>query len=172
MTETQLDQSAVQTVPGRGLAWLSRQFALVGGLIMLALAAMTVVSIIGRSTIGVSVEGDYELVELGLAAAVFLFLPECYLSQGHVVVDLFTAHCKQRTIDFLDGITDLLFAVVAATLAWRLSLAGLESREYWEQTMILGMPLWWVYAVGAVCMTLMVLCALDQLYLRIRRWGK
>lgn len=172
MIEKQLDQSTVQTVPGKGLAWLSRQFALVGGLIMLALAAMTVVSIIGRSTIGISIEGDYELVELGLAAAVFLFLPECYLSQGHVVVDLFTAHCSKRTIGILDGIADLLFFVIAATLAWRLCLAGFESRDYWEQTMILGMPLWWVYAVGTVCMALMALCALDQLYLRIRRWGK
>ncbi len=172
MIEKQLDQSAVQTVPGKGLAWLSRQFALAGGLIMLALATMTVVSIIGRTTIGVSIEGDYELVELGLAAAVFLFLPECYLSQGHVVVDLFTAHCRERTIFILDSIADLLFFVVAATLAWRLTLAGIESREYWEQTMILRMPLWWVYAVGVVSMTLMALCALDQLYLRIRRWGK
>lgn len=172
MTETQLDQSTVQTVPGKGLAWLSRQFALAGGLIMLALATMTVVSIVGRSTIGVSVEGDYELVELGLAAAVFLFLPECYLNQGHVVVDLFTARCSERTIDFLDGVADFLFFAVATVLVWRLSLAGIESRDYWEQTMILGMPLWWVYAVGTVCMGLLALCALNQLYLRIRGWRK
>lgn len=157
------NQSVGQDQVGRGLAWVSRQFALVGGLIMLALATMTVVSIIGRATIGVSVEGDYELVELGLAAAVFLFLPECYLKQGHVVVDLFTAGCKPATLRKLDKITDLLFLIVSVVLAWRLTISGFESRDYFEQTMILSMPMWWVYAVGVVCMGLTALCSLHKL---------
>lgn len=171
MSAHNLDQSACQDRFGKGLAWLSRQFALVGGLIMLALATMTVVSIIGRSTIGVSVEGDYELVELGLAAAVFLFLPECYLKQGHVVVDLFTAGCKPSTLWVLDKISDLLFLIVAAVLVWRMSLSGLESRDYFEQTMILSMPLWWVYAVGVVCCSLLALCSLHKLF-TVRRPSK
>ncbi|SEF59369.1 TRAP transporter small permease [Marinobacterium lutimaris] len=158
------NQSAGQDKVGRGLAWVSRQFALVGGLIMLALATMTVVSIVGRATIGVSVEGDYELVELGLAAAVFLFLPECYLKQGHVVVDLFTAGCKPSTLRLLDKISDLLFLVVAVVLTWRLTVSGLESRDFFEQTMILSMPMWWVYAVGVLCMVLMGLCSLHKLF--------
>ncbi len=158
-----LNQSAEQDKIGRGLAWVSRQFALAGGLIMLALATMTVVSIVGRATIGVSVEGDYELVELGLAAAVFLFLPECYLQQGHVVVDLFTAACKPSTLRVLDKIADLLFLIVSVVLAWRLTVSGFESRDYFEQTMILSMPMWWVYAVGVVCMGLMGLCSLYKL---------
>jgi TRAP-type C4-dicarboxylate transport system permease small subunit len=164
MSNTVIDQSDYRTPVGRGLSWLSRQFALAGGLIMLALATMTVVSIIGRSTIGVAVEGDYELVELGLAAAVFLFLPECYLRQGHVVVDLFTAACRPSTLRVLEMISDLLFALVSFVLVWRLWIAGLESREYFEQTMILGMPLWWVFAVGVVTMALTGVCAMNNLY--------
>ncbi|TCK02725.1 TRAP transporter small permease [Marinobacterium mangrovicola] len=163
------NQSAGQDAVGRGLAWVSRQFALVGGLIMLALATMTVVSIIGRATIGVSVEGDYELVELGLAAAVFLFLPECYLKQGHVVVDLFTAGCKPSTLRILDKVADVLFLIVAVVLAWRLTVSGFESRDYFEQTMILSMPMWWVYAVGVICMVLMGLCSLHKL---VFFWGQ
>ncbi|WP_432695974.1 TRAP transporter small permease [Marinobacterium sp. YM272] len=163
MSSNTPNQSAGQDRIGRGLAWVSRQFALVGGLIMLALATMTVVSIVGRATIGVSVEGDYELVELGLAAAVFLFLPECYLRQGHVVVDLFTAGCKPSTLRVLDKIADVLFLIVSVVLVWRMSLSGLESRDYFEQTMILSMPLWWVYAVGVVCTGLMALCSLHKL---------
>ena len=77
-------QTVYQTRIGSGLAWVSRQCALAGGVIMLLLATMTVVSIAGRSLFGVAVEGDYELVEVGLALAVFLFLPECYLREGHM----------------------------------------------------------------------------------------
>ncbi|MAZ06110.1 MAG: hypothetical protein CME81_06865 [Halomonas sp.] len=173
MSEAQLDQStAPSAVVSKGLAWLSRQFALAGGLIMMALAIMQVVSIIGRSAAGMAVQGDYELVEMGLAMAVFLFLPECYLRQGHVVVDLFTAHCRQSTIRFLEGVGDLLFLVVSAVLVWRLTLAGIESRDYWEQSMILGLPHWWMYAIGVVCCAVMAMCAMDQLYLRARRLFK
>ncbi|KEA63659.1 TRAP dicarboxylate transporter, DctQ subunit, unknown substrate 3 [Marinobacterium lacunae] len=132
---------------------------------MLALAVMTVVSIIGRSTIGVSVEGDYELVEAGLGIAVFLFLPECYVKQGHVVVDLFTAHCQMVTIRRLEMISDLLFTLVSAVLIWRISLAGMEAYEYMEQSMILELPLWWVFAVGVVSMSLLGLCSLNNLFI-------
>ena len=59
-----------------GLKRVSMSFALLGGLIMLCLAIITVASIIGRTFFGQSVEGDYELTEVGLAMAVFLFLPE------------------------------------------------------------------------------------------------
>ncbi|MBS99128.1 MAG: hypothetical protein CMI01_10675 [Oceanospirillaceae bacterium] len=162
---TALDQSACQTAVGRGLAWVSRQFALLGGLIMLALATMTVVSVLGRSTVGWSVEGDYELVEVGLAISVFLFLPECYLKKGHVVVDLFTSACKPGTLRVLDMVGDLLFAIVAGVLVWRLTVSGFESHDYFEQTMILGLPMWWAFAVGVVCMALMLLLSLNNLYM-------
>ncbi|WP_246590141.1 TRAP transporter small permease [Marinobacterium ramblicola] len=136
---------------------------------MLALAFMTVVSIIGRSTIGVSVEGDYELVEAGLGIAVFLFLPECYVKQGHVVVDLFTAHCRLVTIRRLEAISDLLFTLVAVVLVWRMSLSGLEAYDYMEQSMILELPLWWVYAVGILSLVVMGLCSLNNLYIYLFR---
>ncbi|GGB97214.1 hypothetical protein GCM10011352_24190 [Marinobacterium zhoushanense] len=136
---------------------------------MLALAFMTVVSIVGRSTMGAAVEGDYELVEIGLGIAVFLFLPECYLKQGHVVVDLFTAHCRLVTIRRLEALSDLLFALVSAVLVWRMSLSGMEAYDYMEQSMILELPLWWVFAVGIVSLILMGLCSLHNLYIYLFR---
>lgn len=169
MSDVQLDQSAITGSVGRGLAWLSRQFALAGGFIMLALATMTVVSVVGRSTAGVAVEGDYELVELGLAVAVFLFLPECYLKRGHIVVDLFTSGFQKQTIRLLDSFSDLLFLVVAGVLTWRLSIAGYESFDYREQTMILELPQWWVFVVGVFSTTLMAFCAAHRLVQFVRR---
>lgn len=169
MSDVRLDQSAITGSVGKGLAWLSRQFALAGGFIMLALATMTVVSVIGRSTAGIAVEGDYELVELGLAVAIFLFLPECYLKKGHVVVDLFTSGWQEQSIRLLDSISDLLFLIVACVLAWRLSVSGYESFDYREQTMILELPQWWVFAVGVLSVTLMGFCAAYRLYQFVRR---
>ena len=146
-----------------GLKRVSMSFALLGGLIMLCLAITTVASIIGRTFFGQSVEGDYELTEVGLAMAVFLFLPECYLRKGHIIVDLFTAHCRPKTLHLLDQLGHLIFTFVSAAFAYRMVLSGLESKDYYEQTMILELPMWWVYVVGVICFSVCTLCGLQRL---------
>ena len=143
-------------------AWISSQMAILGGIIMLLLAIMTVVSIIGRAAFGVAVEGDYELVEAGLGIAVFLFLPECHLHKGHVVVDIFTGHCSEAVQEKLEGLGEILFVVASVVLAWRLTIAGFEAYEYLEQSMILEIPLWIVYVPGVISMVLVAINALDR----------
>jgi TRAP-type C4-dicarboxylate transport system permease small subunit len=74
---------------GRALHICSFILVLVGGLLMSALTVMTVVSVTGRKLFNAPIQGDYELVTMGTAIAVFLFLPYCHLQRGDVVVDLF-----------------------------------------------------------------------------------
>ena len=143
-------------------------FALTGGFIMLMLAIVTVASIIGRSTIGQSIVGDYEITEMGLGMAIFLFLPKCYQQKGHVVVDLFTAHCKPSTIRTLGIISDLVFTAVSFTFAYQMTLSGFEAKEYLEQSMLLALPTWWTFTVGVICMLLCGFCGLNRLYTTLR----
>lgn len=157
-----MKQSVVDVV-GVGLKRIAHSLALLGGLIMLSLAIITVASIIGRTFFGQSVEGDYELTEIGLAMSVFLFLPECYLRKGHIVVDLFTANCRPKTIYLLDQLGNLIFTLVSLAFSYRMVLSGIESKEYYEQTMILELPVWWVYVVGVICFSLCALCGINRL---------
>ncbi|UTV98365.1 TRAP transporter small permease [Marinomonas rhizomae] len=142
--------------------------ALTGGFIMLVVAAVTVASIIGRTTIGQSIEGDYEITEMGLAMAIFLFLPTCYIRKGHVIVDLFTANCKPNTLLTLGIISDLVFTLVSFTFAYRMTLSGFEAKEYLEQSMLLELPTWWTFIVGVIAMTLCGLCGLYRLSATLR----
>jgi TRAP-type C4-dicarboxylate transport system permease small subunit len=66
-------------------------FALVGGAVLVLVAAVTVVSVGGRWLLSTPVLGDVELVQLGTAAALALFLPYCQLHGSHLIVDIFTA---------------------------------------------------------------------------------
>ncbi|MBJ7538572.1 TRAP transporter small permease [Marinomonas transparens] len=150
------------------LGRLSNIFALTGGFIMLILAAVTVASIIGRTTMGQSIEGDYEITEMGLAMAVFLFLPECYLRKGHVIVDLFTSACKPSTLHTLEVISNIIFTLVSFTFAYRMSLSGFEAYDYLEQSMLLELPTWWTFIVGVICMSLCGLCGLYRLFTTFR----
>lgn len=134
----------------------ARWSALVGGLVLCALTILIVASVSGRALIGLGlgpVPGDFELVEMGTALAVFLFLPWCYLRGGHATVDLLYMHLPRWLQRTVVSLSDLLMLAVWLVLTWRLWEGMLEKRQYLETTFILQMPIWWGYAlcvVGAV----------------------
>ena len=141
---------ANHTALPKRLSWLSRKLALAGGFILIALALMTFSSIVGRALFNSPINGDYEIVELGLAIAVFCFLPECHLQKGHVVVDVFTTSAKQRTLAILSAATELLFVICAFVFVWRLTIGTLDAWDYADQTMVLALPYWVVYLIGVL----------------------
>lgn len=142
-------------VPG-WLAALCRFFAAIGGLVILAMMLMTVTSIIKRSVLGAPIPGDFELVEIGSAIAIFCFLPWCQVSGGNVLVDFFTMKASPGTNHLLEAAGDLVYLLIAALLTWRLFHGGTEMREYGEQTMVLRIPLWWSFPVILPAMLLLV----------------
>lgn len=154
-TEPPEQQALPVPVPG-WLAALCRVFAAIGGLVVLAMMLMTVVSVVRRSVLGAPVPGDFELVELGSAVAIFCFLPWCQVSGGNVVVDFFTSRASPRSNHLLSALGDLLYLLIAALLAWRLFHGGAEMRQYGEQTMVLRIPLWWAFPVVMPAMALLV----------------
>lgn len=127
---------------GRALRRASEVFALAGGAVLLAVMTLTVVSVTGRTFFGSPVLGDFELVEVGCAVAIFAFLPYCQMSGGNVVVDIFMRGLGETSRRRLDALHSLVFALIAALFAWRLSLGGAELFAWGETTMILGLPMW------------------------------
>jgi TRAP-type C4-dicarboxylate transport system permease small subunit len=128
----------------RILAWF-------GGLVLVALALMSVASIAGRALSGLGlgpVPGDFELVEAGTALAVFCFLPWCHLRHGHATVDLLWGAYPLAMRRVLELLSDALMLVVWVLLVWRMGVAMLDYREYGESTFILQMPVWWGYAAS------------------------
>ncbi|MGH6902063.1 MAG: TRAP transporter small permease subunit, partial [Geminicoccaceae bacterium] len=82
---------------GRALHLTATAVALIGGAILFALTLLTVVSVAGRAVFSAPIPGDFELVEVGMAVAIFAFLPYCQIVRGNVIVDLFTAKASPRT---------------------------------------------------------------------------
>ena len=97
--------------------------ALLAGALMLGLALMSVVSILGRWFAGPfggpdgipwlgAIRGDYEIMEMGAAVAIFGFLPYCQMRYTHVTIDLFIYRTSVRTHAFLSFLAAFLFALV------------------------------------------------------------
>lgn len=134
-----------------------------GGLMLTAISLMTVVSIIGRELIpfGLApIPGDYELVEVGCAVAVFSFLPYCHRYRGHMTVDLLISPLPKVAFNTTTVIGDITIAVFSVLIASRLWLGVSEKMSYNESTMILEMPVWYGYALAMVGATLFAIVAL------------
>lgn len=145
---------------GRALLQGAKGLAVAGGFVLAAVAVVTTLSILGRTVAASPVPGDFELVEIGTALAVFAFLPYCQMVRGNVVVDLFTSRAPARVKALLDLAGNLAFTLVAGILTWRMALGGAELRAYAETTMVLRIPVWWGIAAAVPCLGfLTVTCA-------------
>lgn len=142
------------TVPG-WLNLLCRLFAGIGGITLLAMMMLTVLSVLQRTVLGKPIPGDFELVEMGSAIAIFCFLPWCQVSSGNVLVDFFTQKTSAATNHLLEAVGDLLYLLIAALLLWRLWYGGFEMYEYGEQSMVLRLPIWISFIVILPAMALL-----------------
>lgn len=130
----------------RVLSAASVALALLGAAVLAAIAGLTVASILGRWLFDQPIAGDVELVQLGTAAAIALFLPYCQLHGSHLVVDVFTARAGAAVNRSLDRIAHLAAAAVLALLAVRAAAGVADLARAQETSMVLGIPLWWPYA--------------------------
>lgn len=157
----------------RSLAFgAAKAMALLGGLLLIVLILVTCLSILGRmlNTIGNSwfvennlafiaetlqgfapINGDFELVEMGIALAIFLFLPWCQLNRRHAAVDVFSVRALSKRFNvFLLFVWETLLVVVLGLITIRL-YAGMGDRiAYNETTFLLQWPVWWAYAACLV----------------------
>tara|TARA_B100001741_G_C16466879_1_gene557977 strand:- start:509 stop:1048 length:540 start_codon:yes stop_codon:yes gene_type:complete len=127
---------------GRFLLLIVTYLAICGGVILLIIVLVNFFSIAGRVLFGKPLTGDFELVEMGCAVAIFSFLPLCQFKGGNVIVDFFTIKLHKRKIAFLNGIASFIFFIVAGFFSWRMIYGGIQIYKDNTQTMLLQIPVW------------------------------
>ena len=168
---------------------IARWMAILGGLVLLALVVLTNLSIVGRllNTLGHSdfiesqlpaisswltefspINGDFEIVEVGIAFAIFAFFPWCMINRGHAQVDIFTVKLPKKISDTLELIWDILFVFVLGVISWRLYVGMSDKVRYGETTFLLEFPVWWGFAVCAAASAVATFIACYVVYARAR----
>lgn len=135
--------------PVGALTVLTRPLAVAGGVLLLTVACMVVVSVVMRWLTAYSVPGDIELVQIATALAVFAFFPVCQSVRGNISVDTFTTWLPRRIRDGLDALWDLVYAFAALVIAWRLAAGALDTLHSRTVSMMLGLPIGWAIAACA-----------------------
>lgn len=165
---------------------LARLTALAGGAVLIALIVLTTLSIVGRSLnkffhrdffdqtltglaqwvldLGVGeINGSYELLEAGVAFAIFSFLPICQLYGAHATVDVFTSFMSRRKNRWIAAFWEVVLAAVLILIVNQL-FGGMERYiRNGQTTLFLQFPVWWSYAAsfaaGVVACITAVYCA-------------
>ena len=141
---------------GRALYGLTRALAILGGVVVCAMAFLTTISIPGRAAFSAPIPGDIELIEIGTSTAVFAFLPYCQLMRGNVIVDFVMAWAPTRVRTVLDAVGSLLYLSVGSLLTWRLIYGGIDMYTYSEMTLTIGFPRWVSFPYAVVCMAILL----------------
>lgn len=132
---------------------IARLLAIGGGAVLLCIIALTCVSIIGRALVPLDIglgpiRGIYDLTEIGMAAAIFAFLPWAQFNEAHARVDLFQPVMPKTMDRFLDLLFNVAMLVVAAVGTWRLYLGMQDKLSFGETTLIAQIPVWQGYAAS------------------------
>jgi hypothetical protein len=157
----------------RMIEGLARAMVVLGGIVLVFLVALTCTSVIGRSFNGVlhsdmaqslfgglangliklgvgPVQGDFEILEAGVAFSIFAFLPYCQLHSGHATVDIFTSFLPRKANQYIRAFWEIVLSVVIVLITVQLS-AGLSSKmNTGETTFLLQFPVWWAYVASFV----------------------
>ena len=161
-----------------GLTGLARDlivgWALVGGLLVVAVVLINVYSIAAGALFNKPFAGDFELTQMGIGVAVFCFLPYCQLVGANVSADIFTSHAGPRTLALLSILAGLIAILFSALLIWRMSAGLSDYIEYPEITGVLSIPLWWAFLPALVSLALLLVAScltLQAALLDLRKAG-
>ncbi len=134
---------------------IAKALAFAGGAVLHLVIVLTCVSIVGRLfvpfDIGIGpIRGIYDITEIGMAAAVFAFLPWAQLHETHARVDLFQNAFPQPVNLLLDLLYNTAMAFVATVGTWRLYLGMQDKLSYSETTLIAQIPVWYGFAAALI----------------------
>ncbi len=155
-TEMQAGGSGFAGAAGR----LITGWALLGGLLLLLVVTVNMVSIVESNFFGEPFPGDFELTEMGVAVAVFSFLPYCQLVGANVSADIFTSGASRRMIAFFTLLGSLVALGFAILLIWRMYFGMLDQKEYDYTTTILQIPHWIAFIPILISLALLAVAAL------------
>ncbi|MGE7472567.1 TRAP transporter small permease [Bosea sp. NPDC003192] len=116
--------------------------AITGGLVMVGIVGMSLISLLGRKLWASPILGDVEIVQMLAAPALACFFAFCHLSNGDVRVGIIADQLGPAWSRRLDALGSLLLGLVAALIAWRTAAGAVALHESGETSALLSWPIW------------------------------
>lgn len=118
----------------------TRLLAYVAGAALLWLMALTVAAVVMRYVFNAPILGAQDISELSLAVVVFLGIPYCGWTGGHVAVDLISSVVGESRLRYTDALMRLAGAVLFGYVAVQALGQGLDALEYGDASNLVEIP--------------------------------
>jgi TRAP-type transport system small permease protein len=145
-----------------------RLLALGAGVALLGLLGLVIFDVVMRYVLRLPFLGAYEMSELLMVLIVFLALPYCAATGGHVAVDVLAPILDRPGFRWLNVLTHLAGALLMAVIAWQGMLYAFGSAARGEATNMLGIPKQPFELVTAACAALFAIVLLVQAWRTLR----
>lgn len=146
-----------------------RVLALGGGVVLLGLMALIAFDVVMRYVLRLPFLGAYEMTELAMALIVFLGLPYCAATGGHVAVDVLGGLLDRPAMRWPNALLHLAGAALTAVMAWQSVVYALDSKSRGEATNMLKIDLFPFQVLTGVSMALFTLVLVVLAWRTLRR---
>jgi TRAP-type C4-dicarboxylate transport system permease small subunit len=152
-------------VPDRFL----RALAFGAGAVLLGMLALVLFDVVMRYVLRLPFLGAYEFTELAMALIVFLALPFCAATGGHVAVDVAAPILDRPLLRWITVAVHLAGAALLLVIAWQTVLHALGSAARGEATNMMKVPHAPFQLVAAASVAIFAVVLLVQAWRAARR---
>jgi TRAP-type C4-dicarboxylate transport system permease small subunit len=125
-------------VPSTDLGRPGRALSTLAGTMIFIMMVVTTVDVIGRDVFNLPLFGAFEMTEILMGLVIFAGMPLTTAVREHITVNFLESVVSWRVRCIQAALGDVLCAAVAAVMAWRIHLRGLDLIAAHETTMMLG----------------------------------
>ena len=115
----------------------------VAAIFLLAMVAINVIDVGLRESVNAPIFGTHEIVVFMLAAVAFLAIPDVFLRDQHITIELIDQIIPDRAVHWLTAFGTLCALVYVGLLAWHMVEPAMDYIEFNEISMDLQIPLIW-----------------------------
>lgn len=146
-----------------------RALALCGGAVLLGLMGLIAFDVLMRYGLRLPFLGAYEMTELAMALIVFLGLPYCAVTGGHVAVDVLGRWLDRPALRWLNVLVPLAGAALTAVMAWESLKYAFDSRTRGDATNMMKIDLFAFQLTAGVSLALFCAVLLHHAWKALRR---
>jgi TRAP-type C4-dicarboxylate transport system permease small subunit len=135
------------------LTLVSRAAAYSSALFLTAMMSITVADVTLRALFNLPITGAYDLVQLFLVGTVFLSIPDVFLRDENIAIDLIDHIMGRTAVGLLKTFAKVAASVFLLVLSWRMIQPALDSIHFHEVSTDLSIPMivhWCLMIAGIV----------------------
>lgn len=146
-----------------------RVLALGAGVVLLGMLGLVLFDVVMRYALRLPFLGAYEMTELAMVLIVFLALPYCAATGGHVAVDVLSPILDRPRLRWFNALIHLSGAALMLVIAWQATRYALESVARGEASNMLRIPKYPFELVTAACAAIFAIVLLMHAWRALRR---